>query len=187
MVLMKLGFHPMDIDASRLRQSRAWEKEILDKVKDLRDLGVDNVLQIDLLARLAVARSTAWGLAGAMFGSQDNRVASRGEYMRTIRSLASLERKGFVAKALFGKEKPYHLTRHGEEAVRAIMGDMQPLTLIPRKDFLSYIVAALAAATSLALTFAEAGSLVLIFCWLGTGIITGLCLRRFVETVRRIM
>jgi len=182
---------PKDQDeATGLTENRVWEKEslkkLLDKVNDYRDLGVKNVLQIELLARLAAGRSTASDLAVEAFSGNNPGAVSRGEYMRTMRSLAALERKGYVTRALFGKDKPYRLTHHGEDAVEAIIGGRTPQALIPRRELLSFALAGLAAATSAALTYAEAGTLILIACWLATGILTGLCLTRFVQTARRI-
>lgn len=159
--------------------------ELLSKIADLKCLGVESVLQGEIVVRLAGKTATGSDLAAQIFGRQGGE-ASRAEYMKVVRALQTLQHNGYIARALFGKEKPYHLTRYGEERIMAAVGGKPPAALIPRGDLLLYAMAGSSATVSVVLTQMRANPVPLVACWLTTGIVSGLCVSRFLQTVRRL-
>ena len=165
--------------------------ELLCKIKDVKELQVDNVLQAEILVRLMQHKSTGSDLATCIFphGTEGaaSPASSHAEYMRIVRSLGALEGKGLVARALFGKEKPYHLTGHGQEAVTAALRGSYPSPLLPRRDLVLYAAGAGITSVAMALTVMEASTEALIAGWLSTGLVLGMCLTRFVGMLRRVL
>lgn len=161
-------------------------KEALENIHRLKHLGVDSVLQVEIMAHLAEGSGAAWHLASKIFRSGNNDPPSRAQYMKVLRALAGLEREGYVSRSLFGKERPYRLTRHGQELMNAIVGGQEPSSLISRNDLILYASAASSAWVSLILTGMELSSILLMGCWLASGILTGLCIGALGRTLRRI-
>jgi len=159
--------------------------ELLNKIADLKCLGVESVLQGEIVLRLAGRKATGSDLAATIFGGQGGE-ASRAEYMKVVRALQTLQHNGYVARALLGKEKPYHLTRYGKERVMAAVEGEPPAPLVPRGHLLLYVMAGSSVVISLALTQMRTSTLSLVASWLTTGIVSGLCLSRFLQTVRRL-
>lgn len=60
-------------------------------------------------------------LVYSIYGKRYGDAGYRKLYMRVSRRLASLEREGLVSRALFGKERPYRVTRHGRVVLSATM------------------------------------------------------------------
>lgn len=162
------------------------QKRLLDNIDPLKRLGVEDVLQAEILARLVNGPAATSDLASQIFCNKDSEAASRAQYMRVARALVGLERKGYVARSPFGKQKPYRLTRYAQELMAAIAADQRPGSLISRKDIIWCVLAMSSAGLSLRLTGMEPPSTLVMGCWLVTGIFSGLCATRLARILRRI-
>jgi len=162
------------------------QKRLLENIQPLKRLGIEDVLQAEILARLADGAAAASDLASEIFCNKGSEAPSRAQYMRVARALAGLERKGYVARSPFGKQKPYRLTRYAQELLTAIATDQHPSSLISRKDIILCALALSSAFLSLKLTGMELPSTLLMGCWLATGIASGLCATRLARILRRI-
>jgi len=60
-------------------------------------------------------------LVYSIYGKRYGDAGYRKLYMRVARRLASLEHEGLVSRALFGKERPYRVTRHGRVTLSSTM------------------------------------------------------------------
>ncbi len=174
-------------DAEEVKKGSGKREELFDQIDQLRRLGIDSILQAQILIRLArTGRLTALDLAAEIFHNGVTHSPSRAEYMRIVRALSALERRGYVARALFGKEKPYHITRYGEEIVTAVANAGFPRPLISPHDLASFAAAALIAGTSLGLAYLGVPPTILMACWFAAGVASGVCILRFVRMIRRV-
>jgi hypothetical protein len=160
---------------------------LLREIGDIRGLGVDTVLQGEILVRLVARSWTGSELAAKIFGVDNGVTMRRAEYMKVVRALAALERRGYVAKALFGKERPYRLTDYGKEMVMAALKGTSPTVLFPQKELAWHVAAAGMTASTLVLIWMRTAPEILMACWLGTGLLVGLSLARFWRTLRRVL
>jgi hypothetical protein len=173
--------------------SKGWEEssrqEFLRKMEGLRDSGVDRFLHADILTRLVSVRRTALDLSQEIYPDDE----SRAGYMKVIRALGSLEQRGYVAKPLFGNEKPYSLTPYGRERLSAAIGGTTPRPLVSRKDLATYLSLAMGSVAAILLTSMALSAsgwtlspLALGVLWFAVGSLFGGSLVRFVETLRRV-
>jgi hypothetical protein len=77
-----------------------------------RELGQTRILALLLERNRSVADTVA-----AVYSKRSDQTGYRGLYMRVSRRLKSLESRGFVSRALFGKERPYRITRLGKKTL----------------------------------------------------------------------
>ena len=109
-------------------------------------------------------------------------------YMRVRRALITLEGKGMVSSALFGKAKPYRLTRHAIEKLLAVCnGDESHPNLVLRIDYLAYLsTLGLSLATLFASKVSMDPSLVLGLAGASL-LLAGISVCRLLETLRRVL
>jgi len=170
-------------DAER---DRPPQKRLLENIHSLKRLGVEDVLQAEILAHLVNGPAAASDLASEIFCNKGSEAPSRAQYMRVARALGGLERKGCVARSPFGKQKPYRLTGCARELLAAVAADKRPSSLISRNDIIWCVLAMSSAGLSLKLTGMELPSTLLMGCWLATGLVSGLCAARLARILRRI-
>jgi DNA-binding PadR family transcriptional regulator len=159
---------------------------LLGDMRQFRELGADSLLQGELLICLARREATIGDLVRDIFDPGEESY-SKAKYMRVMRALNALEAKGFVARALFGKEKPYRLTRYGRENIETILGGQSPELLLTRGSLAIYLGAAVMVALSMVATIYRSPSEVLVAVWLLSGVLLGVSITRFVKTLRVIM
>jgi len=165
---------------------RADLQELLGSIQQIKTLGIDNVLHGEILARLSSGKATVSDLAAALFGKQSTCDVSHTEYMRVARALTTLQRKGYVSRALFGKERPYRLTALGKEVIAAAARNEKQVYLITKKDLVLYATSVVLVVTGTLLTRVFPVPAALAICWLASGVVCGISLSRFVSTLRRI-
>ena len=170
-------------DAER---DRPPQKRLLENIHSLKRLGVEDVLQAEILAHLVNGPAAASDLASEIFCNKGSEAPSRAQYMRVARALGGLERKGYVARSPFGKQKPYRLTGYARELLAAVAADKRPSSLISRKDIIWCVLAMSSAGLSLKLTGMELPSTWLMGCWLATGLVSGLCAARLARILGRV-
>ena len=109
-------------------------------------------------------------------------------YMRVRRALNTMEGKGMVSSALFGKAKPYRLTRHAMEMLLAVCeGDDKYVQIVRRVDYVAYAATmAVSIATLFASTRSAHPSLVLGLAG-SSLLLAGISLCRLLETLRRVL
>jgi hypothetical protein len=109
-------------------------------------------------------------------------------YMRVRRALITLEGKGMVSSALFGKAKPYRLTRHAIEKLLAVCdGGERYANIVKRIDYLAYSSAlGLSLATLFTSTVSTDPPLVLGLAGASL-LLTGISVCRLLETLRRVL
>ena len=83
----------------------------------LRDL---SVLEVEVLARLVGVRRTTAELVEEIYGTASTDEGYRADYYRVRRATRSLEEKGFISAPLFGRDKPFHLTRYAVSVLTGI-------------------------------------------------------------------
>ena len=109
-------------------------------------------------------------------------------YMRVRRALMTLEGKGMVSSALFGKAKPYRLTRHAIEKLLAVCdGDERYPNIIKRIDYVAYSsTLGLSIATLFLSKLSTLPSLVLGLAGASL-LLAGISICRLLETLRRVL
>ncbi|MBU7003916.1 MAG: hypothetical protein HXS50_00010 [Theionarchaea archaeon] len=109
-------------------------------------------------------------------------------YMRVRRALITLEGRGMVSSALFGKSKPYRLTRHAMEKLLAVCeGEEKYVGITKRIDYVAY---SLTLGVSLATWFSSTGSMdpQIVLGLAGSSLLlAGISLCRLLETLRRVI
>jgi len=117
-------------DEVRGRVSRA--------TKDLSQLGLQDILQGEVISHLLRARMTAAELTAEIYGQTREMPGFMGAYSRTRRALRELESKGYVVTRLLGRDKPYRLTAHAISRLAEFETLSAKHRLVTRKDIVLY-------------------------------------------------
>ncbi len=113
----------------------------------LKDL---SVLEIEILARLIGSRRTTAELVSEIYGTSSDEEGYRADYYRVRRATKSLEERGFVSAPLFGKMKPFHLTRHAVSALTSIGVDESGQRVVRWRDVCIFALTLVSAGLSAA-------------------------------------
>lgn len=162
------------------------ESRLRSSAKSLDKLGLVSVIEANIVAELLDGRKTVAELVERLYQVARENPHYSAYYDKVRRAAGSLESKGYVARRLLGRDKPYKLTRLGWDRILAASLNGKPPRTIPGVDAVLYL-------TTLTL-----GGL----CWLlsggtnlslGTGsylalfsaflIAAGMSIVRFLETV----
>jgi len=115
---------------------RKVREEVLKRIRRAREADLTSPLEIEIVARLMEGDRTATELTEQIFGSSDDLGA---EYARVRRQLKGLESRGIVAGVtLFGRERPYRLTRYGISKLISLQG-VREERLVPLPDIALYL------------------------------------------------
>ncbi len=90
---------------------RRAESEVRAAIAKFETLDVSSLLEAKIMAELAAGRRTTAELACSIFETDNEKPEYSGYYDRVHRALRVLEGRGYVSRRLFGKEKPYRLTK----------------------------------------------------------------------------
>jgi len=113
-------------------------RRLAESARKMRDLGLDMV-EVEIISQLLHGKRTRNELTEEIFETrrgEDGYVAS---YTKIKRSLEKLQGRGYVSCPLFGKEKPYKLTRYAIERLTSVTSDLKPPKLIQRIDPVIYL------------------------------------------------
>jgi len=100
--------------------SKRLREEVLSRIRRAREADLRSPLEMEIVTRLMEGARTATELTVEIFGSGDD---LRAEYARVRRQLKGLESRGTVAAvSLFGRERPYRLTRYGVSKLINLQG-----------------------------------------------------------------
>jgi hypothetical protein len=111
---------------------------IISYISALRLTDLD-VLQVEVLGRLVGCRRTTAELVEEIYGTPSPSDGYAADYYRVRRATRTLEEKGFISAPLFGRKKPYHLTRHGISVLANITPGEEPEGVLTRPDLLVHI------------------------------------------------
>jgi len=117
----------MDPVEERLRR---LHDKALSSVRRLRAMNF-TMLEADIMDRLIEGRRTAVELVVEIYGLSREDPAYRAACIRVRRALRGLEHRGMVSTKLFGRDKPYRLTRHGVALLASISEETDGPTLLP--------------------------------------------------------
>jgi hypothetical protein len=105
--------------------SPATNGEARDRLERLAEaldtIEVDGSIQARILQELVSGQKTVSELTGIIYGLGRGEKGFPSSYMRVRRAAKRLESKGFISAPLIGRDKPYHLTRIGSEAVAGVL------------------------------------------------------------------
>ena len=183
------------------------EQAVLERIGDLdqlRKLGVESMEEAQVVAHLSLAgEKTIQQLADEMFWKKGGRGSElrsrRNAYVRMMRVLQRLEKKGAVAKKLFGREKPYHVTEELKDYLAIRTGGPRATVVgvsIPRWDLaccvatvgvaLAFLVGLLA--IRMVALFEEISGFTFLFvAWSGLCILLGISIRGLIPVIRRVL
>jgi hypothetical protein len=156
-------------------------------LRQLRSLELATPLQMEVVEKLLGGRRNLPELVELIFHQSTGDPGYKSHYMRVKRATDHLQSRGLVSTKIFGKNKPYHLTRYAVEVLTPIAGEPTRYRLLPRRDIAIYSgTIFLIAATVLASQGESLNpSLVLLMGW-ASCVFIGISLCRFVEMIRRV-
>ncbi len=88
---------------------------IEDSVRALGALGLGSELHTEMLRHLIHGPRTITELVELVYGVSRNGQSFPADYMKIRRAVRKLESRGLVSTRVFGRDKPYRLTRHAIE------------------------------------------------------------------------
>jgi len=96
---------------------------VLDRIlRDIESLGLRPGLEVEVFRHLLRGRRTTSELVELIFGVDPSSSAFHSYYVRTWRAIRELEARGLISAPLLGKDKAYHLTKHGLGVLLGISG-----------------------------------------------------------------
>lgn len=116
----------------------ARRKSSLGRVADsIHLLGLKSGLQTEVLREIVDGPRTIRELVNIIYGEDRGTSSFETHYARVRRAARYLEARGYVSASLFGREKPYRLTRHGERCLANLAsGFPAPRVVLGRDAFL---------------------------------------------------
>ncbi len=119
---------------------RRLGEDVRRQVRRIREASLRSPLETEIVLCLMDGRRTAAELTETIFGPGGDLKA---EYARVRRDLKGLESRGIVAATtLFGRERPYRLTKYGVAKLIDI-GGMDAESLFPHHDIALYVATTL--------------------------------------------
>ena len=108
-------------------------------LRQLRSLQLATPLQMEVVEKLLEGRRNLPELVELIFHESSGDPEYKPHYMRVKRAADHLQSQGLVSTKVFGKNKPYHLTRYAVEMLTPIAGEPTRYRLLPRHDVLIYL------------------------------------------------
>jgi hypothetical protein len=118
----------MDNESVDERVKRLQERTLAE-VRRLRPLEL-SMLETEVLDHLLRGRRTGVELVDHIYGLHRGDPDFNASHLKIRRSLRNLEDRGIVSTNLFGREKPYHITRHGISVLASIAPETEPPRII---------------------------------------------------------
>lgn len=124
---MKDSSPPGDaVAAERLSRLR---EEILRSSRSVREAELRSSLEMDIISSLVEGEKTITELVEVIFHGRGENPDFETQYMRVWRAAQDLASKGYLARRLFGKEKPYRITSYCVEMLLSGPGVPHPRLL----------------------------------------------------------
>ncbi len=102
---------------------RDLRDRVLADVRKLRSLDL-SILEAEILDSLIGGRKNISELVEYIYHERPSDVGFNASRLKVRRALRELERRGIVSTRLFGRDKPYRITRHGVAILASISPDM---------------------------------------------------------------
>jgi DNA-binding PadR family transcriptional regulator len=104
-------------------RTKEIQRRTLASVRRLRYLDL-SPLEAEILDRLIDGRRTAVELVGEIYGLGRGDESYDASCVRVRRALRRLERRGLASTRIFGRDRPYRVTRHGVAVLASIAPEM---------------------------------------------------------------
>jgi hypothetical protein len=104
-----------------------FRESVLADISKLRRLEL-SMLEAEVMRSLMGGKKTGVELVDYIFGLGRGDDGFNAARLRVRRATRGLERRGFIATRIFGRDRPYHITRHGI----AVLVSIAPETEKPR-------------------------------------------------------
>jgi hypothetical protein len=164
-------------------------KKVFRAVEDLKQLDVSDLLQAEIIGKLLTGRRTVAELVEEIYGQRKGGTGFMSAYSKTRRSIRELESKGYVTTTIFGKNKPYRLTKYAISRLSDFETPAHKASLVPRKDLFLYILTSVLAALALAVVYENIGleGLSLASFYAIFFILVGISITRLLETITKVI
>jgi hypothetical protein len=161
-----------------------------ESVRSLKDLALVSELQTEVLRHLVDGPRTVPELVFLIYevGREDSEFSIY--YMRIRRSIRKLENKALVSTKIFGRDKPYRLTRYAVENLYYVGRPNSPETLLSRVDLAIYSAALILGSGTLFLVWSSPSVPEPTWIIISSGAFTyllGLATSRIIRSLRRII
>jgi DNA-binding PadR family transcriptional regulator len=103
-------------------------------------LGLRSGIETDILRELVSGRRTTKELVSVIFDEDPESSTYESHYAKIRRALKPLKAKGLITCSLFGREKIYRLTRHGELTLVRIAVGYPEQRLIGRASYGLFLI-----------------------------------------------
>ena len=160
-------------------------KALASFARDLKGIQIETVAEAQILGDLMNGRRTIPELMESLYGVSYNDSGYASAYMKIRRSLQSLSSKGYVSRPLFGKGRPYRLTKFAIAKLTNIGGASGEgrVVLVSRGDAALYVATSILGGISvlLGVDVALEASAYIVFAFL-----SGVSVANAIRTVRRV-
>jgi hypothetical protein len=165
----------------------AHGEELRRTLRQLRSLEIATPLQMEVIEKLVEGRRNLPELVELIYHESTGDAGYKPHYMKVKRAAEHLKSRGLVSTNLFGKNKPYRLTRYAVEMLTPIAGEPVRYRLFPAKDALSYLSTILFLIITVFISRNPVidPSIILVMGW-ACCVFIGISLCRFLEMVRRV-
>jgi hypothetical protein len=136
-VLCLVGKNP-DADDRVMRGLSRLRQDMLRSTRSLRRVQLKSDLELEIILALAEGERSIGELVEIIFDSRSSDPGFDTHYMRVYRASQDLASRGFVARRLFGREKPYRLTGYCIEKLFAGPGAPSP-RMVTALEFILYL------------------------------------------------
>jgi len=128
-------------DPDDLTEIRKVAKErVLRAIGDLRQLDVQDLTQARIIGSLLAGQRTVSELVEEIYGYKRGDEGYMGAYSKTRRAVMVLSSHGYVSTRLFGKDKPYRLTRYAVSNLADIRVNGDRPRIMPRIDMVIHSI-----------------------------------------------
>lgn len=161
-----------------------------DSVRALRELGLGSDLQTEMLRHLLHGPRTMTELVELIYGVSRDGEDFSADYMKIRRAIRKLENKGLLSTKIFGRDKPYRLTRYAiEKLYHLARPNGQPGELVSRSDLAVHASTLVSGLATLLLTWQALGEPHPVIVVIISGIffyLLGISSNRILGLIRRI-
>ncbi len=176
----------MEVGLEGSSRIRRYLDRVAKNARDLDRMRISSALEAEILSALIQGRRTVSELTEQMFGVTRGDPNYHTYYMKVRRATKGLQRRGYVATRLFGRDKPYKLTPFAFEK----MTDVKEGTprVLPARDAFAFVATVAFGLANMALANSSP--------WLSTPLtlvvytvfvfLAGYCLSRLAAVFRRV-
>ncbi len=159
-------------------------ERVLSSVKKLRHIDLD-MLQVEIIDRLIEGRRTATELVIEIYEIEAKNSEYQARYAAVRRGLKGLERRGYTSTNLFGRDRPYRLTRYGVATLCSILPETKKAKILEKWEIAILGSTAIAAAILLLVRHSQGFILFPTFAVFFT--LLGLSIPTFAGVLRKVM